>query len=274
MSCHFINNLFCRYKKYGIIGIVKLASSMVNNVMSSSDNLKDSDLSIEDLPAGQIRNAAVLIEYMFSSVRNDPYGLAMCYDELSIEYNLKKDKLQMNDLFLTWLSEHLLNIFQSTYFVKYSTDEIPGSHSMKLAYKFLIEDPEIECEMGMNMGMKVFLDQNEIDYVILPALFKIVRILMAERNGLDKLTACGSCPIMLPKAFLSDDDVLSDFDDVRAKQQLDVYFHVANWFREVIGTFVGSKDPFIRNNCFINSIKDGSVFSFLCSLCWLGFSWK
>ncbi|CAO1304922.1 unnamed protein product [Diamesa serratosioi] len=237
-----------KYKKYGIIGIVKLVSSMVNNVMTSSENIKDSDLSTEDLPSGQIRNAAVLIEYMFSSVRNDPYGLAMCYDELSIEYNLKKDESQMNDLFLTWLSEHLLNIFQSTYFVEYCTDEIPGSQSIKLAYKFLIEDPEIQCEMGMNMGMKVFMEQNEVDYVILPALFKIVRILMAERNGLDKLTACGSCPIMLPTSFLTDDDVLNDFDEVRAKQQLDVYFHVANWFREIIGTFVGSKDPLVQQS--------------------------
>lgn len=216
--------------------------------MTSSENIKDSDLSTEDLPAGQIRNAAVLIEYMFSSVRNDPYGLAMCYDELSIEFNLKKETSQMNDLFLTWLSEYLLNIFQTTYFVEYSTDKIPGAQSIKLVYKFLIEDPEIQCEMGMNMGMKVFIEQNEVDYVILPALFKIVRILMAERNGLDKLTACGSCPIMLPVSFLTDDDVLSDFDDVRAKQQLDVHFHVANWFREVIGTFVGSKDPLVQQS--------------------------
>lgn len=225
-------------KQMGIIGTIKIVSQLISNIVTDSDASSNHSFTIEEIPEGQIKDAARMIEFLFTSVNGNPEGFAMICDELSLEFQPKGNCVTLNDTFLIWLSEMLFKKLEVLITVRID-DEIPEIGDIKLVHAF--KNPTIEFddpELSINLGLLVFHEKTQ-DVIIVPSLFKLTRLLIQHRyNDLSSLYGLCVMPIMLTEHFATSEDVLSDFDEMRAKQLLDLYFHCANWLRELIGAFV------------------------------------
>lgn len=61
-----------------------------------------------------------------------------------------------------------------------------------------------------------------------------------KSNTLQPVSAILGCSIILPKIINSDEEdlnIFNEFDEQQSKQIMDIYFHMANWFREIISAF-------------------------------------
>lgn len=83
---------------------------------------------------------------------------------------------------------------------------------------------------------------------ILAPIFNLTRILFAEReNGsLVQINAILGAPVVLPELLNTDTDIFDELDERRAKQVLDIYFHLVNFWRECISAYTNQIDPDIR----------------------------
>lgn len=219
-----MNKLMCnpdmKIKALGIIGAVKIVSALiVNIVMDSEDVGKTTKLSIDDLPAGQIKNAAKHVQFIIDAVRGNPHGFAMICDELSLGF--KDGKVTYNELFMTWLSEMMFD----------RLDEVAGFQMSKelpenISYQLQVicsdfDEPDVAYKLGM-------LDNNEA--IFIPSLFKLTRLLSQQING--NLRDCyifSVMPLALPTNF--------EDNSKNKRSRLNLHFNCVNWLREIIGTY-------------------------------------
>ena len=81
--------------------------------------------------------------------------------------------------------------------------------------------------------------------------FNLLRVTCSLRNegSLEPLDATLGCAIILP-IFFDDEDhaerILNEFDVEIQKKILDIYFHCANWFREIVSAFITQIDEISR----------------------------
>lgn len=109
------------------MGSVRVIDHLVWHADASSaaegevDDSESTIFAIEDLPEGNAKNAANIINLMLLSSENHPYNRALCYDELSSALcpglrNTKQLKF-LNRPFLNWLSEMMTSEFQNIFVV-------------------------------------------------------------------------------------------------------------------------------------------------------------
>lgn len=104
------------------------------------------------------------------------------------------------------------------------------------------ESSEVEgiIDIAINIAGLTIKPKSTANITILPACFNLLRILMHKKsNTLDPVSAILGCAIILPKQINSGEElnIFNEFDEQQSKQIMDVYFHTANWFREIISAF-------------------------------------
>lgn len=210
-----------KIKCLGIIGAIKIVSaSVVNIVLDSDEAVKTENISIDDIPPGQIREAAKRVMFIFDSVRDDPYGLAMIYDEMTLEFKAKRGQFNINELFITWLSEMIFKRFNEITVEINAATPSNFSHQLKISCDELPE-PEIAVRLGMMENKNI---------AFLPSLFKLFRLTIQHLyGGLSSMYVFSCMPITLPNNFSDNEDV--------DREKLNLHFHCANWLREIIGTY-------------------------------------
>lgn len=253
------NKLMCnpdlKIKQLGIIGAIKIVSALVVNVVTSSEVLEDRSIEIDDIPAGPIKDAARRVEFIFQSVRGNPQGFAMVCDEISLEFQCKREEFVINEIFLNWLSDLLLDKLYSTATVKIASGNLPEAEGFTFVNK-LADDKFSQPEHALKLATLVFVEKND-DVIFVAALFKVTRLLSQHRHrDLSQVMRFSVMPITLTDTFATTEDELSS-DDVQAKQNLDLYFHCINWLRELIGTFCHwtEKDQEDLTECVIRRVK-------------------
>ncbi|CRK94101.1 CLUMA_CG007624, isoform A [Clunio marinus] len=256
-----VSKLMCnpdmKIKQLGIIGAVKIISSLVVNVSTTKSHkkvTKTHDITIDDdIPKGPIRDAAKRVNFVIESVRGNPHGLAMIYDEMSLEFQSKRCEFEINQIFLTWLSEKLFKELETLTAVDLR-EELPSS----LAHKFMVNvDDFEEPTVGINLGLQVMIEKSE-NVVVIPSLFKITRLLMQHRfKGLSELYVFAVMPITVTETFATSDDEIDELHEEKTKQQLDLYFHCINWLREIIGTYChwSQDDKEALSKCVTQRVK-------------------
>lgn len=85
---------------------------------------------------------------------------------------------------------------------------------------------------------------------VLPSMFNLVRTLHFLRYGgnLESINALLGCAVIIPKlpASIADFDIFEEYDDSTARNILNVYFYLINWFRETISAFASQDQQMIR----------------------------
>lgn len=104
------------------------------------------------------------------------------------------------------------------------------------------EASEVEgvIDIAINIAGLTIKPKSIANVTILPSCFNLLRILMHKKSDtLDPVSAVLGCAIILPKIIISDEqlNIFNEFDEQQSKQIMDVYFHTANWFREIISAF-------------------------------------
>lgn len=79
-------------------------------------------------------------------------------------------------------------------------------------------------------------------------VFKLTRIVHAaySSGSLSEIDAILGASIVLPTNIINETDLFDEFDEKRAKQMLDIYFHLVNFWRECISAFANQIDKSIR----------------------------
>lgn len=231
------NKLMCNpdlsIKQLGIIGAIKIVSSLVVNFVSSSE-IQSQNISVDAIPEGPIRDAAKRVDFIIQSVRGSPQGFALICDEMTLEFQGKRDQFEINEIFLAWLSEMLLKKLDD--FILPITRDLPEHPDIKLAHQLRIDQFSQPTD-SIGLGLMVFKKKSD-DVIYFSPLFKIMRLLMMHRyHNLQKLHEFAVMPIVLTDTFGSPEDELSGVDEDLTKRKLDLYFHCINWLRELIGTF-------------------------------------
>lgn len=228
-----------KIKQLGIIGAIKIVSALVVNTNHESEPADCSQISISDIPAGKVRDAAKRVQFVFDSVRGNQQGFGMICDELALEFQCKRSgsEFAINSIFLMWLSELMFKQLDKITGVAL-TETFPDVDGLKLVHKLQVSSDDFsQPEFAVKLGVLVFGEKSE-DVVALPALFKLTRLLMLHRaKGLAEIYVFSVMPITVYEEFLTDDDDLSVSDDAVSKQKLDLHFYCANWLRELIGTY-------------------------------------
>lgn len=222
-------------KQLGIIGAVKIVSSLVVNVVTSSEPINN-EISIDDMPRGQIQEAAKRVAFIFDSVKENSIGLGIVYDELTLEFSGKGNRLEINEMFLVWLSELLLEKLGALTAIALDV-ELPEVEGISLIHKLPGEPPEgSQPKFAIQLGRLVFQTKSD-NAVFFPPLFKLARVLLLHRtHSLEGVGAFAAMPITLTENFNTPEDEISA-DETRAKQQLDLYFYCINWLRELVGAY-------------------------------------
>lgn len=83
---------------------------------------------------------------------------------------------------------------------------------------------------------------------ILAPLFNLTRVLHSERHegSLEPINAVLGSSVILPEILTTDTDIFDELDDKRAKQVLDIYIHLVNFWRECISAYANQMDRKIR----------------------------
>ncbi|KAG5668832.1 hypothetical protein PVAND_016755 [Polypedilum vanderplanki] len=234
------NNPEEKIKQIGQISGVKLVSSLVTNC--NDDEHGSSEVatnSSESIPKGPIRDATELVTMMITQCGSNQEMLSILFDELSNEFKPTTNDRQISSIFLNWLGEMSLEQLEGFVLIPVDTqhEEING---IKLINKFELHDDEFENpEHAINLGNIIFRDKSK-HMVVIPSVFKLTRLINLHRFGnIEHMAGLCSMSLVLPSEFGTDDDKLSDNEEI-ATLQLDLYFHTCNWLREIIGAFITS----------------------------------
>ena len=232
------NKLMCnpdlKIKELGIIGAVKIISSLVVNFKMRKETVLSQYEKIEDIPDGQIRDAAKRVDFIIQSVRGNPQGFALICDEMTLEFQDKREDLKINKIFLVWLSELLLKKLDEI--VMPVSTELPDVPDIKLTHQLSLGQ-FLPSTFTFGLGLLIFVKKTD-NVIYLPALFKIMRLLMTHRHqGLEAIHSFSVMSFILTDTFASPEDELSESNLVLTKQKLDLYFHCINWLRELISAF-------------------------------------
>lgn len=122
------------------------------------------------------------------------------------------------------------------------------------------EASEVEgaIDIAINIAGLTIKPKSIANITILPSCFNLLRILMHKKSDtLQTVSAVLGCAIILPKIINSEEEninIFNEFDEQQSKQIMDIYFHTANWFRELISAFATESDdirPRIRHKLLV-----------------------
>lgn len=245
VNIKYINNPETKIRRLGIIGAVKVVSSLVFDKVEDSNISSEDVIQPEDMGSGPIRDAVKLIELIFAAADKNYEMLSMFFDEMSLEFKLNSNGSKViSQIFINWFSEKIFNMLNELIQTEVDKEKLSD---LKFVNKFENVDDSFEYpELVIPLGTMLFSGKNEI--IILPSLFKLNFLTMSFRYGGENSaqTISGLCamPMTLPENFGTLEDELSE-DMEKAKLQLDLYFHCCNFFRELISGFIKSTDSSI-----------------------------
>ncbi|XP_059622047.1 Fanconi anemia group D2 protein [Phlebotomus argentipes] len=250
--------------RLGIVGAVKTIGQLVwhatEEEAAQGFDANTTIQSVKDFPEGPIQDAAVLFEMMIKVVTsgNCADSLAMCYDELALIFsnrrNASDSKRFPNKKYMNWLSESLVDNF-----TKYFTIEgMPDCRALEFMQKYCLISEEENASMSINIGQLTIMPPKQLEssITVLCPLFNLLRILQFRLDNGSLETLYGLCGfgVILPEhvGSLEDLDLFdNDYDNSTSLSILDMYFHTANWFRELIGSFASQQVPQIRQQILI-----------------------
>lgn len=227
--------------------------------INSAKDDRDTDVTIaaiEDLPPGNARTAANVVELMLLSSENCPNNRAMCYDELAaaLSPRSRNGKLcnALNRGYLSWLKELITWEFQALFTV----DELPTVEGVTLGRMFQLnrEDEYTESNTAavsicINIGGQVLSEEYKTRPTIatLSPIFNVMRILCFHSDGgnLEAINAVLGCPVIFPQFINSPEDLDVDGGPLGARK-MDILFYTANWFREIVCAFASQRELNIR----------------------------
>ncbi|GAB0092727.1 Fanconi anemia group D2 protein [Sergentomyia squamirostris] len=243
--------------RLGIIGAVKTIGHLVwHSTEEEALEGFDPNQSINftnEFPDGPLRDAAVLVQIVEQVASNNcADSLAMCYDELALVFSPRSDmghnKKFPNKKFLNWLSESLVDNF-SKYF---TTDAIPLNSEMEFIQKYCLFSEKENEKSSVNIGGLTINPPKTLEssITVLCPMFNLLRVLRFRNDNcsLESLYKVCGFGVILPSYIgsMDDLDIFDEFEQATSKMILDMFFHTANWFREIIGAFSSQQEPLIR----------------------------
>lgn len=246
-----------KIKQLGIIGSIKIISSLIVNIVTSSEDVSSS-VNVDDLPAGPVKDAIDRVNFLMKMVAGDAHGCAMIFDELSLEFQSKGDDFVINETFLVWFGEWLFDRINQSMFTEIN-EEIPQNPDWKLAHQFSVDtDGSFPAPTHAIKLASIIFQELTDDVISAPALFKLMRLMSQHRyGGVSDMYIFAVMPFTLTDKFATLEDELSDLNEEMLKQHLDLYFHCANWLREIIGTYChwSDEDKQALSLCVIKRVK-------------------
>lgn len=255
-----VNKLMCnpdmKIKQLGIIGAVKIVSSLVSNVVLSSESLSNERISIDDIPNGLVKDAMQRMSFIIKSVGDNHHGFAMLCDEIALEFKLKENDCDINEVFLMWLSDIFFDQLKDLSVVPLE-QTMPEIEGETLSHQLLVQTNDYsQPTLTIHLGSLVLYQKTD-KVVYLSSLFYVTRLmLMIRYQNLTELIVFAIMPITLTENFATSEDELNESDEALAMQKLDLYFHCANCLREIIGTFTHYNDdePELKK-CVVKRVK-------------------
>lgn len=234
VNSKYINNPETKIRRLGIIGAVKVVSSLVFDKIDESDISAEDVIQPEDMAPGPIRDAMKLVELIFAAADKNYEMLSMFFDEMSVEFKSNSRSLRIiSQIFINWFAEKVFDLLNELILTKVDMEKL-SEFTFENRFEN-IDDSYENPELTVPLGTMLFSGMNEI--IVIPSLFKLTYLALIFRSGGEAAvqTVSGLCamPITLPEKFGTSDDELFD-DAQKAKLQLDLYFHCCNWIRELI----------------------------------------
>jgi hypothetical protein len=234
VNIKYINNPETKIRRLGIIGAVKVVSSLVFDKVEDSNISPEDVIQPEDIPSGPIRDAVRLVELIFAAADKNYEMLSMFFDEMSVEFKANSNGQRIiSQIFINWFGEKVFLMLNDLIQMEVDVEKLG---EMQFTSRFENVDDSFEYpELTVQLGTMLFSGQREI--IVLPSLFKLTYLAMIYRFGsetaVQQVSGLCAMPITLPENFGTIDDVILE-DVEKAKLQLDLYFHCCNWFRELI----------------------------------------
>ncbi|XP_058452121.1 Fanconi anemia group D2 protein homolog [Malaya genurostris] len=247
-------------KKKGIVGVVCLIYHMLRNSAGHTElNCSfDSEKTIEsasEIPTAAGREIGNMINMMLLSSNESTDILALCYDEIAeMLQEFERGVGKPEKGFSVWMCDVITNEFQNYFII----EEVPAGDPVHYAKKLCINDTmDPENTNTEAYAIAVNIAENMLAYnsryssmCFFLAMFKLMKTLQSIRyNGnLESINALLGCSIVVPAFYDEPDEktMLETFEEDVCRQLLDVYFYVANWFRELINAFIQQKDPLLH----------------------------
>lgn len=239
VNIKYINNPETKIRRLGIIGAVKVVSSLVFDKVDDSNISSEDVIQPEDMPAGPVRDAVKLVELIFAAADNNHEMLSMFFDEMSVEFKFYSNGQQViSQIFINWFAGKIFDILNELVQTQVDMEKL-SDFTFENRFEN-IDDTFENIEFTVPLGTMLFSGMNEI--IILPSLFKLAYLALIFRFGKEDAaqSVSGLCAmaITLPEKFgTSEDEIFDDPDN--AKLQLDLYFHCCNWLRELISGRLG-----------------------------------
>uniref|UniRef100_A0A182YL09 Fanconi anemia group D2 protein n=1 Tax=Anopheles stephensi TaxID=30069 RepID=A0A182YL09_ANOST len=264
-------------KRKGIIGLVQMVYylSLVPTPTDDAPELSasfDSERTIgtvSDIPSVTGRNLANLVSTLFLSTNQSPDLLAICYDELAsmLAQARPRSAPAWEKTFIIWLCDTITMDFQGTFLVENETPlpsrDATGPAGILLARKLCINEADEEepvnteaASIAVNVGGAVLVHgggsrHTAIGY--LAPIFRLMRTLHYVRYGgaLESINALLGCTLVVPDFYGVNEEEerrfsIDLYDEASCTLLLDIYFYLANWFRECVSAFVGQEDAAMR----------------------------
>uniref|UniRef100_A0A336LSA1 CSON002518 protein n=1 Tax=Culicoides sonorensis TaxID=179676 RepID=A0A336LSA1_CULSO len=256
-------NFHLRSKLQGIVIVFQILNHTMwtktpDEESFNFSNDSSSTISLSQIPIdGDLNNGKLLRNALKASQRSLD-ALMLYYDELgSIVSSRNKDmEYKINAKFQAWLHDQILTSVQNTFVV----DEVPPADpdlSEPLDYLFNIntttdnDSEEINTDaisIGINIAGIILkatastLATSSIQ--LLCPMFNALAMMTYRRYNaqLEAINALLGCALLLPRSFTDEDKLVETYANVA----LDMYFHVANWFRCVISAFASQRDRSMR----------------------------
>lgn len=218
-------------------------------------NESTSTISLSQIPIKSDFNNAKLLRLALKAAEENIDALMLFYDEFSVIFSARNKSMSysLNTKFATWLHGEIVSNFLNTFVV----DERPEKgQEIEMDYFFKINMPSDDesinpeaIKIGMNIGPLVLKNVSADTAVsasiqLMCPMFNALATMTYRRDktSLEGINALLGCALVLPKNFYDEAKFLQEHGGLA----IEMYFHVANWFRCVISAFVSQCDRSLR----------------------------
>lgn len=211
------------------ITVIKHMVKLKENEVNETPSTEEEEIQLSPMA----KKALNLFELVVMSTRSSAEAQVLVFDQLSyvVMTTDNMDKCFMKKISLLMQSQ------LQNHFIIASSDFLPKDNGLEPVIQFCI-DNDFEDPIVFNLVDAVVLEANssqvQIPIVALPGLVRVVRSLeLADLSEIDALLGCG---IVLPSPSIY--SKFSSSDPSTQNLALDCLFHVCNWLREMLNSFV------------------------------------
>ncbi|XP_063706564.1 Fanconi anemia group D2 protein homolog isoform X2 [Culicoides brevitarsis] len=253
MAPKYVTNMHLRVKLQGIIVVFQILNrTMWTENPDTDESLQmshdsNSTISLSQIPNDADLSNARLIKLTLKSSEQMIDALMLFHDELATIFSPrnKSPSFGVNYKFVKWLTDQILNTFQEGFVVTGCPESVGET---EVDYFFNINDVNDEgdtinedaLDIGVNIA-GVLLNRSDSSsattaiQLMCPNFTALAAITYRRYNtSLETINALLGCSLVLPKNFNDEEKFLEEHQIMA----IDMYFHVANWFRCVISAFI------------------------------------